>query len=431
MNLFATLDFNLSSNFIKFLRNKNQLPAPSAMKPNIFAKKQTHAKRVSNLKKLHKVFDLYQFIDRKKFKSLVEKWEMDKHVRDFETWEMTVALITCLVFRFQSYKDVQSVLGIPKSTFGDALKKRFYGFFQELCTEILLTIRARTKSRAVKKAIREILAIDSSDVTVHGSLFDQPGWQKKHSNDAHEASGKLHVVWNVNGEWIEDFIITPGRSGDSPISLRFELQRGVTYVFDRAYNDLSFWVNIIDAASNFVCRLKNTQKNKALEVDVLKKNKGKDGVLYDEKYCPSDAHLKKHGLKDRTDIQLRHIIYRDPIAKKVFHFVSSDLKCAARTIAAIYKRRWAVELLFKWLKGHLNIRYLPVKNANAVKTMLAAAVLVQLLLQLKKISQAFKGTLWELLSAIRNEHQKKALDSSASPEDCRWNTNPVAEREAS
>lgn len=108
---------------------------------------------------------------------------------------MTVALITCLIFRFQSYQNVEDILGIPKSTLGDALKKRFYGFFQDLCTEILLTIRAKTKSRNVKKAIREILAIDSSDITVHGSLFDQPGWQKKHSNDAHEASVKLHVVW--------------------------------------------------------------------------------------------------------------------------------------------------------------------------------------------------------------------------------------------
>lgn len=47
-----------------------------------------------------------------------------------------------------------------------------------------------------------------------------------------------------------------------------------------------------------------------------------------------------------------------------------------------YKGRWAVELLFRWLKGHLNICYLAVKNTNAVKIQLDIVVLPQFLLQL-------------------------------------------------
>lgn len=377
-----------------------------------------------------KDLQLYQFINRKKFNALNEKWEMDKHVRSFKTWEMTCVLILSHLFRFQSYKNVEDILGIPTSTFSDALKARYYGFFQDLCTEILLNIRAKTENRKIKKAIREILAIDSSNIKVHGSLFAQPGWQTKHSNGAHEAAAKLHVVWDINGEWIDDVIITPGRSGDSPISLRFELHPGKTYVFDRAYNDLSFWINIIDAASHFVCRLKENSKNKELLKEVLLKNGDKDDVLFDEPYEPSAANLKKHQLEDHKKIKLRQIIYRDAITKKIFHFVSSDTKCAAKTIAAIYKRRWAVELLFKWLKGHLDIRYIPVKNPNAIKIMLATAVLVQLLLQLKKITEGFKGTLWALLSKIRNDHQIKGLDSCDSPGDCRWNTSIEARLEA-
>lgn len=378
-----------------------------------------------------KGLQLYQLIDRKKFNALNEKWEMDKHVRSFKTWEMTCVLILCHLFHYQSYEVVEEILGVPTSTLGDALKSRCYGFFQDLCTEILLNIRAKTENRKIKKAIREILAIDSSNIKVHGSLFDQPGWQTKHSKGAHEAAAKLHVVWDINGEWIDDVIITPGRSGDSPVSLRFELHPGKTYVFDRAYNDLSFWVNIIDAASHFVCRLKENPKNKDLLIEVLSNNKDRDGVLYDEPYKPSDVNIKRHKLEDHKKIKLRQIIYRDAITKKVFHFVSSDLKCSAKTIAAIYKRRWAVELLFKWLKGHLDIRYIPVKNPNAVKIMLTMAVMVQLLLQLKKISEAFKGTLWALLSIIRIDYLIKGLDSCESPGDCRWNTSIEARLEAS
>ena len=60
-------------------------------------------------------------------------------------------------------------------------------------------------------------------------------------------------------------------------------------------------------------------------------------VLYDGPYTPLKA----------KPVKLRHIIYRDRLTKKIFHFITSDFKASARTIAGIYKRRWAVELLFR------------------------------------------------------------------------------------
>ena len=68
-----------------------------------------------------------------------------------------------------------------------------------------------------------------------------------------------------------------------------------------------------------------------------------------------------------------------------------------------------MELLFKWLKGHLDIRYLPVKNPNAIQTLLAVAVFVQLLLQLNKTREEFKGSLWELLRIIRAQLVRQSL----------------------
>ena len=74
-----------------------------------------------------------------------------------------------------------------------------------------------------------------------------------------------------------------------------------------------------------------------------------------------------------------------------------------------------------------NIRYLAVRNVNAVKTQLAIAVLVQLLLQLKKIIESFQGTLRELLRIIRTTMIRKSLSQSQSPDDCRWKTKPIEE----
>ena len=108
-------------------------------------------------------------------------------------------------------------------------------------------------------------------------------------------------------------------------------------------------------------------------------------------------------------------------------FVPSDRKASAKTVADIYKKRWAVELLFRWLKGHLDIRYLPTKTKNSVKTQLAVAVLVQLLLQLKKIIDGFPGTLWDSLRDIRVTFVRKILAGCGPPGDCRWNGTLEAE----
>ena len=247
-------------------------------------------------------------------------------------------------------------------------------------------------------------------------MFDQPGWKQKHCKGAHQASAKLHVVWNVDGEWIDDFIITPGRKNDSPVSLLLRILPGKTYVFDRAYNDFEFWQKIMNAKSHFVTRLKDHPRLRMMLMKVLQVQKDKDGVLYDGPYAP---------LKEKP-AALRHVIYRDPLSKKIFHFITSDFKSSAKTIAGIYKRRWAVELLFRWLKGHLSIRRLPTKTSNSIKTQLAVAVLVQLLLQLKKILDQFKGTLWQLLRSIRTGLNHRILADSGPPTGCRWSHSPTA-----
>ncbi|MBK7963769.1 MAG: transposase [Bdellovibrionales bacterium] len=89
-----------------------------------------------------------------------------------------------------------------------------------------------------------------------------------------------------------------------------------------------------------------------LKIKVLLHQKDKNGVLYDRIYSPLQQKPKR----------LRHIMYRDPLTRKIFHFITSDFKSGAMVIAGIYKRRWAMEHLFRWLKGDLNVRRLPTKK---------------------------------------------------------------------
>ena len=360
---------------------------------------------------------LFQLIDRKKFDALARKWEIDKGVRTFSTWELTHVLIHAFVFKLQSFREVEATLGVPNSTFSEALQKRHFGFFQELCEMVLLTIKSETKSRKEKKAVRELLAMDSSDIRVHGSLFNLPGYQQRCTKD-HKAAVKLHAVWDVNNEWIEDFRVTPGRRGDSPTSLEQEILADKMYIFDRAFNNVEFWKKIMKRNSHFVTRLKTSKKRRALERALTGTKTSKYGMLCERKYCPIAEG------KRTSELNLRHIVYRDEKTQKFFHFVTSEPNISGQEVADIYKKRWAVELLFKWLKGHLNIRYLSTRTPNSIATQLAIAVLVQLLLKLQKLTQEISATPWEMLRELQTMLNLGGLTNIDAPADCRWSTPP-------
>jgi transposase len=62
--------------------------------------------------------------------------------------------------------------------------------------------------------------------------------------------------------------------------------------------------------------------------------------------------------------------------------VSNNLDAPAEHIAALYKRRWAIELFFRWIKQNLSIRHLFGHSENALRIQIAVALIVFLLLRL-------------------------------------------------
>ncbi|MBK7893081.1 MAG: transposase [Bdellovibrionales bacterium] len=88
--------------------------------------------------------------------------------------------------------------------------------------------------------------------------------------------------------------------------------------------------------------------------------------------------------------------------------MTSDQKASAKMIANIYKRRWAVELLFRWMKGHLDLRRLPLKperdpystcDRSSCSTSFAA----------EKIISKFKGTLGNFCARCEPRSREKSF----------------------
>ena len=77
--------------------------------------------------------------------------------------------------------------------------------------------------------------------------------------------------------------------------------------------------------------------------------------------------------------------------------VTNDLDAPAQEIADLYKRRWAIELFFRWVKQTLKIRHFIGRSENAVRIQIATALIAYLLLRL--VQDACKITLGPLAFA--------------------------------
>ena len=61
-------------------------------------------------------------------------------------------------------------------------------------------------------------------------------------------------------------------------------------------------------------------------------------------------------------------------------FLTNHLGLDALTIALLYRKRWRIELFFKWIKQHLRIKSFYGTSANAVKTQIWIAISVYVLI---------------------------------------------------
>jgi IS4 transposase len=76
---------------------------------------------------------------------------------------------------------------------------------------------------------------------------------------------------------------------------------------------------------------------------------------------------------------------------KVLRILSNDLDASAEEIADLYRRRWAIELFFRWIKQILKITRFVGTSENAVRIQIAVALIAFLLLRLAQAAQ--KATL--------------------------------------
>ena len=101
------------------------------------------------------------------------------------------------------------------------------------------------------------------------------------------------------------------------------------------------------------------------------------------------GHLPERQAKNRRN-PMRDAVREVQVATdagKILRILSNDLDATAQEIADLYKRRWAIELFFRWIKQTLKITRFLGTSENAVRIQIAVALIAFLLLRLAQATQ--------------------------------------------
>ena len=91
----------------------------------------------------------------------------------------------------------------------------------------------------------------------------------------------------------------------------------------------------------------------------------------------------------------------DETQQRRLTFLTNLMHLAASTIAAIYKERWQIELLFKALKQHLKIKTFVGTSENAVQVQIWIALIAMVLLKYLRLKSTWPWSLSNLAALLR------------------------------
>jgi IS4 transposase len=196
--------------------------------------------------------------------------------------------------------------------------------------------------------------------------------------------------------------MTDGKGHEMRWAKALTLSPGSCVVFDRGFNDYTWYQSLTQRNITFVTRLKSNAV-----VEYLEKRRGRKPANVE-----ADQKIKLKGMKS----DLRLVTYHDRDSDKMYHFLTNSFELKAAVIADLYKERWQIELFFKWIKQNLKVKTFLGTSKNAVLTQLWIALCVYLLLSFLKFKSRLGITLTTILRLLQlNLFEKRPLMDLLKP----------------
>lgn len=354
-------------------------------------------------------------ISRHVFEGLAQKHHSGQKLRSASRWDQFTAMSMAQFSGKQSLRDIETNLlaqqdklyhlgakPIARSTLARINEKQPAELYQSLFYKLLNQANHHPAEHKFRFK-NPLYSLDASAIDL--SLNICP-WAQ-HRDDT--SNVKLSVALN-NGNQIPEFVaISEGNENDMIEGRKFDFPAGSIVVFDKGYMDYEWFAALTNKGVSFVTRLRSGSIYETLE---YLGGDAENGILSDERIELTSAHAKKRGAPE-----MRLIRYLDSEQGKLYHFITNNFQLSARTVAAIYKDRWQVELFFKAIKQTLKIKTFAGYSKNAVLTQIWIAMIVYLLVSIARHSAKAGWTVLRMMRVFQvSLFERKTLKALLQPD---------------
>jgi IS4 transposase len=328
---------------------------------------------------------LLELLPRRAFDLAVQRYAGDKKLRRFSCMDQLLCMIFAQLTGRSSLRETVSCLralgtrryhcgirALPaRNTFARANELRHFQIFMDTAMSMIASARIELPVDAELRRLKiHAFAIDSTTIDLCLKLFPWARFRRR------KAGIKAHTMIDLRVGIPVFMAVSHAKVADVSVLDQVVFQAGAFYVMDRGYVDFARFYRIHLAGAFFITRAKRRMDYRVRERLPV----APDGPV------TRDQLIRLRGIKSRTlyPDTLRRVCYIDPDTGTRLTFLTNHLTLDALSIALLYRKRWKIELLFKWMKQHLHIKAFFGTTPNAVKTQLWIAVMVYVLVHLLK-----------------------------------------------
>ncbi len=378
--------------------------------------------------------DLLKHIPRAQCDRLVEQYGADGDPRCIKTWAHLIAMLHAQFSGARGLREIEANLQshasklyhlggctVSKSALSDANALRPFEIFGGLLSVLIASLQAGYR-RKIGDCVR---LIDSTSVQL-SSLSGK--WA---TFSAGVCGAKAHIIYDPDADQPLYLMVTPSNVNDITAAKEMPIEAGATYVFDLGYYDYGWWATLDQAGCRIVTRLKSNTPFTV--VDDLPVPPG-SSILSDRTgYLPRRLAASRKNPMSGLVREVRVMIETG----KVLRIFTNDLEASAQEIADLYKRRWAIELFFRWVKQTLKITHFFGTSENAVRIQIAVALIAFLLLRLAHDANKIVASPLAFARLVRANlmHRRPIADllkppPAPEPQQPRFDFGPYATRAA-
>jgi len=399
----ARLDPRLSGLFL-WTRRMTLILLPSRRFATVWTRKGINAMRHKN----SVYHGILQYIPWGWFEKAVREHGGDKGVRSLTMRDQLNALLYGQLAGAVSLREIECGLEshkarlyhvhakpVKRSTLADANASRPAAVFTGLFPTLM-----KQAHRGLRRALEDtVYLIDSTSLRLNELSKD---WARFSTG---VCGAKAHIVYDADAICPVYMSVTAANVNDITAAKDMPIEAGATYVFDLGYYDYGWWAKLDKAGCRIVTRFKSNTPLQEIEERTVVEG---GPVLSDRVgFLPArQAKNRKNPFGDPVR-EVRVVIDTG----KILRILSNDLDASAEEIASLYKRRWDIELFFRWVKQTLKIKKFLGASENAIRIQVAVALIAYLLLRLAHAAQKSGMTLLTFSRLVRsNLMHLKRLD---------------------